>query len=210
LAARCYSQLKASGWQTDRQREIAEAGRLARLAVETGRDDAVALSCAGSALAYVVGDVEDGDAVIEKALLLNPNLAWAWYSSSWVKIYLGEPEMAIERVGRAMRLSPHDPHAFIMYCVMAYAHFFSGRYAEAASWAESALRDRPDHVAALRLLASSAAMLGRQEQAAKAMKRSREIDPFSRLSNLSDRIPLRRPEHLATLIDSLRKAGMPE
>src|SRR5262245_54461544 len=77
LAARTYVQREAAGWVTDRQHELAEASRLARRAVELGHDDAVALSTAGFALAVTVGEVEDGDAFIDAALALNPNLAWA-------------------------------------------------------------------------------------------------------------------------------------
>src|SRR4029450_5415580 len=39
MAARCYSQRKASGWVKDRQWQIIETERLARLATELGRDD---------------------------------------------------------------------------------------------------------------------------------------------------------------------------
>jgi TolB-like protein len=46
LAGRCYSRRKAAGWTVDRQFETREAERLARRAIELGRDDAVAL-CSG-------------------------------------------------------------------------------------------------------------------------------------------------------------------
>ena len=83
-------------------------------AAELGKDDAVALCTAGIALDFVVGDVEDGDALMDRAIVLNPNLAWAWLFSGWSKVWLGEPEAAIERTARAMRLSPNDPHSFSM------------------------------------------------------------------------------------------------
>ena len=44
MAAWCHFWRKVNGWMTDRPREIAEGTRLARLAVELGRDDAVALT----------------------------------------------------------------------------------------------------------------------------------------------------------------------
>ena len=69
----------------------------------------------GFALAYVVGEVDEGATLMtDRALVLNPNLAWAWLFSGWVKVCLGEPEVAIEHVDRAMRLSPNDPHSFNM------------------------------------------------------------------------------------------------
>jgi TolB-like protein/class 3 adenylate cyclase len=60
MAARCYLQRKGFGWVTDREREIAEAERLARRAAYLGREDAVALGNAGLALVVVVGDLDDG------------------------------------------------------------------------------------------------------------------------------------------------------
>ena len=75
MAAWCYVWRKINGWMTDRVQEIAEAARLARRAVELGKDDAVALARGGHALGYVVGDLDSGVAFIDRALLLNPNLA---------------------------------------------------------------------------------------------------------------------------------------
>jgi Predicted integral membrane protein len=50
MAARCYVQRTSGGWVTDRAQESAEAERLARRAVELGKDDAVALATGGFAL----------------------------------------------------------------------------------------------------------------------------------------------------------------
>ena len=67
-----------------------------------------------------------------------------WLFSGWVRIWLGEPEMAIEHFARAMRLSPLDPLIFVAQSGIAVAHFFAGRYDEASSWAEKALREQPE------------------------------------------------------------------
>src|SRR5438874_3267724 len=109
-------------------------------------------------------------------LVLNPNLAWAWLYSGWAKVYLGEPQAAIECEARARRLSPQDSQVFLMHTATAAAHYFAGRYAEASSWAEEPLRENPDYLGALRYLAASYAMTGRQEQAQKVMARLRELD----------------------------------
>src|SRR5262249_48167783 len=114
LAARCYIRRKANGWATDSAQEIAGATRVARRAAGLGREDAGGRCSAGLALALGPGDLDGGDALIDRALVLNPNLAAAWIFSSWVKVWLGEPEVAIERSARAMRLSPNDPQFFNM------------------------------------------------------------------------------------------------
>ena len=68
LAARTYAQRNAGGWVTSRSYAVAEAEKMARRALDLGHDDAVALCSAGFGLADLVGDIDGGDAFIEKAL----------------------------------------------------------------------------------------------------------------------------------------------
>jgi TolB-like protein/DNA-binding SARP family transcriptional activator/Tfp pilus assembly protein PilF len=210
MAARCYSQRKASAWMVDRAREIAETARLARRAVELGKGDAVALCMAGIALAFVAGERDDGAALIDRSLALNPNWAWAWLFSGWAKVWSGEPEVAIDHVARAMRLSPHDPQIVNAYAAMASAHFFAGRYAEASSWAEMAVREQPHHFIAACMAAASDALGGQLAEARKAVVRLLELDPALRLSNLKDLFPIRRAEDFARWEEGMRRAGLPE
>src|SRR5262249_51311126 len=172
MASWCYARRKGSRWMLDRVQETAETARLARRAAELGWDDAVALARGGFALAYVVHDVEVGAALIDRALLLNPNLAEAWHFSGWAEIYLGGPEVAIEHLAHAMRLSPLDPLPFVVQMAIAFAHFFAGRYDDASSWAEKALaassprlQEKPGYHPALLIAAASNALAGRLEEA---------------------------------------------
>ncbi|MBC8013468.1 MAG: hypothetical protein H7X74_05230 [Methyloceanibacter sp.] len=194
---------------TDRAHEIAEAMRLAQRAADLGRDDAVALCSAGLTFAHVLGDLHDGNALIDRALVLNPNLGFAWLQSSWVKVWLGEPEAAIERAARAMRLSPNDPQIFQMQAGTAAAHFLAGRYAEALSWAEMSIRGQPDWTLSTFVAAASAALAGDDAAAKKAMARLRQSTPVLRISNISDLFPIRQPE-VTQWAEGLRKAGLPE
>jgi tetratricopeptide (TPR) repeat protein len=175
-----------------------------------GRDDAVALCAAGFSLILVVGELIEGAALIERALVLNPNLGWAWQYSALAKAYLGEPEVAIEHAARAMRLSPQDPQVFGMQVATAFGHFFAGRYAEALSWAEAALREQPNFFLATCVAAASGALAGRHAEAEKAMARLRQLNSTLRVSSLKDLIPIRRPEDFDRWAEGLRIAGLPE
>jgi len=210
MAARCYVQRKAGGWDTDRDQEIVETARLARRAAELGKDDSVALGTAGFALAWVANAVEEGATLVERALALNPNFAWGWGFSGWINVWLGKPEVASEHLARALRLSPHDPLLLTYQTAAACAHFFNGRYAEAWFWAEAAMRDRPYYAFPNCIGAASGALAGRLTEAKKAMARLRELMPDLRISNLKEFFPLRRPQDLASFADGLRKAGLPE
>jgi adenylate cyclase len=210
-AAQCYVLRRANGWMVDRAQETAEAVRLARRAVDLGRDDAVALSYGGHVLGYVAGELDDCAAFVERALVLNPNLAAAWGYSGWVKMCLGELDTAIEHEARAMRLSPLEPRIFVWQSYTAQAHMQAGRYDAAAAWAEKALREQEDYANPRRIAAASYALAGRLAEARKHMARLRQLDPTLRISNLGDRLPPhRRPEHRANYVEGLRKAGLPE
>ena len=210
-AAACFGNRKAFGWVIDREQEVAEARRLALRAVQLGKDDATVLSFAGYALAHVVRDLDDGAAFLDRALLINPNLASGWASNGWVKVWLGKPDRAIESFAHAMRLSPMDPTLYSMQHGMAHAHFYAGRYEEALTWAKMALRELPDGYAALRIGAASCALAGRDEEAKRLMARLLEIDPALRVANLQNVLgPYRHPEHPAKYGDALRRAGLPE
>jgi TolB-like protein len=209
-AAFCYVIAKANGWISVTPSEIAEVTRLAQRAVELGKDDAIALAASGYALAFVVRDRGVGAALIDRALVLNSNLAEAWYWGGWVKNWLGAPEAALERFARAMRLSPLDPFVPVMRAGTAHAHFFLGRYDEAASWAAMALQDNPDYQPGLRIAAASNAMAGRPEQAHKAVARLRQLNPALRVSNLKDLVGPWRAEDLSRFEEGLRQAGLPE
>jgi TolB-like protein len=210
MAAWCHFWRKINGWMTDRAQEVAEGARLARRAVELGKNDAVALARGGHALAHLVGDLDSGIALVDRALALNPNLAAACFLSGFLRIWRGEPDDAIERLARAMRLSPFDSEMYRMQAGTAMAHLLAGRFEAASSWAEKAYRDLPSFLIAVSIIAASHALAGRTDDARRAMDHLRELDPALRISNLTDWLPIRRPEDLATFADGLRRAGLPE
>ena len=109
-----------------------------------------------------------------------------------------------------MRLSPLDPELYRMQAGLAAAHLFAGRFDAASSWAEKAFRELPSFLMVVSVIAASHALAGRRDEAQRAMKHLRELDPALRVSNLADWIPIRRPEDLAIFADGLRKAGLPE
>lgn len=210
MAAFCAVIRKANGWMADREQETVETERLAPKAVDLGRDDAVALSLGGEALAFVVGDYNSGAAFIDRALALNPNLATAWLFSGWVRADLGDTEAALQRLATAIRMSPVDPFMFDMLNAVAMAHLLAGRFEEASSWAERSLREKPDFLASLRFAAASYALAGRTEDAQKVVSRILALDPGERISNLADVVSIRRAADMALFSEGLRKAGLPE
>jgi TolB-like protein len=210
MTAWCYFWRKVNGWSADGPTEIAEGARLARRAVELGRDDAVALTRGGHAIAHLAGDLDSGIALLDRAIYLNPNLASAWFLGGFLRTWHGETESAIEHFERAMRLSPVDPELYRMQAGIAMAHLFAGRLEAASAWAEQAQRNLPSFLMVVAIIAATHALSGRPDEARRAMAQLRSLDPALRISNLKDWLPIHRPEHLSVFSDGLRKAGLPE
>src|SRR5262249_40556341 len=138
MAAWCLFWRKINGWTEDHVEEAAEGARLARLAVDLGRNDAVALTRGGHAPGHLTPDLDAGIDFLDKALVLNPNLASAWFLGAYLRNWRGEPDDAIRRFDHAMRLSPLDTEMFRMQTGVAFAHLIARRYDEACLWAEKA------------------------------------------------------------------------
>lgn len=196
-----------AGDVVDREGEKAAAERLARHAARLGSDDAVALSMAAMALVFAGRDFEVSSALIERALVLNPNLGVAWLTSGFVRLYNGEPELAIAHLEYVMRLSPFDALIGTMWHGIAFAHLLAGRYDESLSASERGL---PHNIEFLTVLAASGALAGRMDKARATMARIRKHDPTLCSSAIKSRSVLRRPEDFARFAEGLRLAGLPE
>jgi TolB-like protein len=209
LAAWCYALRKSTGWGAERVDEIAEAERLARVAVRLGNDDALALSTAAHALGYVVGDYDASAAAIDRAIALNSNLALVWYCDGWVRLILGQPEAAIETFTRYTRLSPLDPFTPYIQAGMAFAYFLIDQYDKGLSWAEKSFQEfKVAHTFAA--YAANALFAGRAVEAKAAVLQWHEIDPEMRLCHINDLFPTRKQEYREKILNALRNAGLPE
>jgi tetratricopeptide (TPR) repeat protein len=165
---------------------------------------------AGYALAYVVGEVEEGAALVSRVINLDPNLAIARHWSGWVHLYLGHVDAAIEQFEVASRLSPLNPRIFIAQTGLAYGHFFAGRNDEASTWAATAIGQQPYYLTAQLITMACHAMSGRIEEAREICARLMQLKPPPQISRIRDRIPLRRAQDIDRLAQAFRIAGMPE
>ncbi|WFU22891.1 winged helix-turn-helix domain-containing protein [Bradyrhizobium sp. CB1717] len=209
MAAWCHVRRKALGCMNDQALESAEGTRLARKAVDLGADDPFALCMGGYALAFLAHEFDDAAAIMDRALAVNPNLARAWMLSAWLRVWRGEPDLALEHAAHAMRLSPRDPSMYYTtYGAMAYAHFLASRHDLALACAEQAVRDNPGFLLSICILAASNAIAGRREQAQRAILRALEFNPDLHLSNLRDLAPFRRTGDFEIFARALRDAGL--
>jgi TolB-like protein/class 3 adenylate cyclase len=191
--------------------EIAEALRLARGAIEAGKDDPDALWMAGWTLSTFTGEQGTAANVIDRALALNSNSAHAWMARGLGLVLQNRPDPAIEAFEHAMRLSPLDPLGGRGFtCGLAMAHLAAGRYGEAIEWADRSLAAQPDYRPALRVKTICCAYLGRIDEAHNWLSRMLELEPALNIAIYKAAAKHLPPELLARYVDGLRKAGLPE
>jgi adenylate cyclase len=209
IAGMSYTQLKAFNWMSEPAAEIAKASWFARRAIQLGPDNPMVLSWAGHIVSNIDRDLETGSRTCERALSISPNYAPALVYTAFARIWNGEPEVAVERLKRAFRLSPVDPDIPWWHAVLAHAHFHSEDYSRAVSAALVALTDAelPD---ALRILAASYGHAGASEKALATVSRLQRVSPALSLSTLRETLGPYGEGDFHRYYEGLRLAGLPE
>jgi len=208
LTAWCHAQQVVYNWAVEPASARTEALRLAQMAATTSGEDPTILTVLGAAYA-IVHKHSVAARLLEKALALDPNSAWAWNRSGWLQTYLGNPDISIDHFERALRLSPFDPLNFNAYIGIGGAHFAAGRYDDAALWIEKGLIDRPGATWAYRELVAAYTLLGRDSDARAGLLRLINDYPDLTVSKVLSALVYPQPM-LDRIAEGLRKAGMAE
>ena len=128
----CHLWLVVDGWAEAPETNRRKASDLARQALDVGENDPGILANAASVLAYLGKDIGAMIGLVERALTLNPSFARGWFVSGLLRVYVGQPDLAIEHVEISLRLSPRE-RVGVPLNTMGMAYFFKHRFDEAAS-----------------------------------------------------------------------------
>ncbi len=191
-----------------READRAIAIRHAHEAVMHGSDDATALAIAAFVIALDEHDASTALKFFDRALTLSNSNIFALTGSAVMLAWMGNGEKAIERAKQALRFSPFDPLNFRAYSSMSIAHFYAGRYAEAADEARTAIGSNPAFSIPRAVLAASLLRLGRMEEAKLAARLVLDCEPSFKSQKLSH-LAL-EPAVLVALSDAWHELGLPE
>jgi adenylate cyclase len=208
LAGWCHAQRSVYNWAEDIAESQALALRLAERAAELSSDDSLILAVLGAVHTFVRNH-GTARVLLERALALDPNAAWAWSRLGWLENYSDRPERALENFERALRLSPLDPMNFNNYVGMGSAHEVAQNYDKAATLYLRALEERPHAMWIYRNLASSLSGAGRMEEAKKAYVEMTRSYPGLTASKFRQAMVFSGPV-LDRMVDNLRKLGLPD
>ena len=210
VAAWARAQHVIYNWATDIPAVKAEGRALIEEAAREIGDDPTALTALATATTMLTGDLDRASHFADRALKLDPNNAWAWTRRGFITAYKGDPEKAIAAFARAAELSPLDPFSFNSYVGMGFANFALGKYDEAISWTQRAMREKGGMTWAHRDLAVFFAHAGRLDEARHAVKELTATRPGLTVAEVGEALGFIEPTLLKRYLDGLRKAGLPE
>jgi adenylate cyclase len=201
-AALCCYRLLLDDRTEDREADAWKGIDFARRALEVAGDDPGTLANAAFALAYFGEDIGAMMAFLDRALALNPNFARGWHISGLLRMYAGQPDIAIEHLETGLRLSPRARIGTSL-AIMGAAHFFARRFDEAVPKLLLAIQEDPSLPQPYRTLAACYAHMGRLDDAREIVARLRAVTPVV-TPNLSF---LRNAEHRELFLSGLRLAA---
>jgi len=208
LAGWCHAQRSVYNWADDIAESQAMARRLAERAAEMSGDDPVTLAVLGAVHTFVRNH-GTARVLLERAVTLDPNAAWAWSRLGWLEAYADQPQKAIDNFERALRLSPIDPMNFNNYVGIGSAHEVAQEYDQAALFYRRALEERPNASWIYRNLASVLSGAGRVEEAKQAFTKMKRYYPDLTISKFNQAMVF-SPAVLGRMGENLRKLGLPE
>jgi len=201
-AAICHMRLVNDGWTEAPETNRGKATALARQALQMAQNDPGTLANAAEALAYFGEDIGAMIELVDRALALNPSFARGWYRSGVLRVWAGQPDLAIEHVETSLRLSPRERMGQPL-TVLGIAYFLKRRFDEAASKLLPSIQNHPGFPNSYRTLAACYAHMGRLDEARAILARLRTITPQVVPSDL----PWRNPEHRELFLSGLRLAA---
>jgi TolB-like protein/tetratricopeptide (TPR) repeat protein len=190
---------------------IAETVRIARIAVEKGRDDPEVLWMASFTVALAGGKLHDGMSLIARSLSLNPHCAEALAHAAMICAYTGDRPATIAYADRALRLNPMGRAVYNIYYARGVLDFIGRDYAGCLDWTTKSLQEMPEFAPALRYRAASFSCLGRHDEAQEAVRQLRIVTPHATIASI--RPHYRLPQMAGALdpmLEGLRQAGLPE
>ena len=208
LAGWCYAQRSVYNWTDDIDSARSTALRLAEKATEQGGEDPLILAVLG-AVHSISRNHGTARVMLERAVTLDPNAAWAWSRLGWVENYSERPDRAVTHFERALRLSPLDPMNFNNYVGMGSANEVAERYDAAVEMYRRALQERPHADWILRNLVSALVGARRMDEAAIECKKLMAAYPGLTVTKFRNAMVF-SPAMLDRMGVHLKQAGVPD
>lgn len=203
----CWAQRVAHNFGPTPDDDRDRAHRLAQESYDLDPDDALTLTLSSGTL-VLLHRLGEADERLERALALDPWLAYAWIRRGWMSAYFGDSDNAVRELRIALHLMPFEPLRHITFIGMGCAHFAAERYDRAARWVLSGIESYPESYWAQRISVAAAALTGARAEARRMGRQLMRNDPDLTVSQARQAWPF-TPAFMSRLGDGLEIAGLP-
>lgn len=198
------------GWAPDADRAFALAQQHAVKAIKNDPDNAEALGIYGHVCSFLEKDFDSALHYFDRALRINPSLASIWAFSALTYCYVGEPDIALQRLERYRELAPFDPYYSWFENLYTIAYTFKGDYEQAVIVGRRVAKTNPDFVNGYKPLIASLGHLGRLAEAKQYIDKLLTLEPGFTVQRFAKVYPFKKDSDRQRYIEGLRLAGVPE
>ncbi len=211
LAWRAYWHVMriGQGWSPDRAVDTEQADDLARRAIDCDALEPMAFAVRGHVAAYLHKDFDLAYSSFETALQINPNSARAWLWNASAHGWNGEGARAVEKINRAMALSPYDPLICAYSGGASIAYLADGQYARAIEFALRCIRENRSYSAVYKVLIAALVLSGREAEARSQAHQLLLLEPRFTVQEHRRRFPGSGGPLIEPYCDALARAGVP-
>lgn len=196
------------GWAKEIGETNAEVQRHALRAISLDPENAEALGIYAHWCAREAKDFDRALLFFDRALRLNPSLAFNWALSALTYCYIGEPETALQRLRRYRQLRAPDLYCFEHVYTIAYT--FKGDYERAVLVGRRAVNANPNFVAGYKPLIASLGHLGQRDEAQVYVRALLTLEPNFTVERFGQLYSIKKPSDRERYMAGLRLAGVPE
>ena len=208
LAAWCWAQHSVYNWVEEIEDAKAKALDHAERAANLSSEDPLILAVLGAVHTFA-RNFGVARVLLERAISLDENAAWARSRLGWLEVYADRPDSALPHFEHAIRLSPLDPMNFNNFVGIASAYQVAEDYNTSADYFRRALIERPTAHWIQRNLAPVLLAAGRDAEAMESREVLMAEFPDLTIERFKNAMVF-SPAALERISVYLRRLGVPE
>jgi adenylate cyclase len=209
LQAWCRMQLVLYHRTRDAAAGRSDAQALAESAAELDPVGDPYVLTARSCVATWAGQAELADALLARALAIDPSSGWAWERSACLQLNYGKAERSIAQYRRAISLKGRGASLANCWAGLGGAYLSAGRHEEAAGWHRKALTENPQASWLNVTLVPCLLALDAQGEARAAVHRLRRAYPGLTVTRVLSSLPARIGDAWSSRLDRFVRLGLP-
>jgi DNA-binding SARP family transcriptional activator/Tfp pilus assembly protein PilF len=198
------------GWAKDVDKAMKTAQDHALKAIRIDPENGEALGIYAHVCSFLEKDFDTAILYFDRALRLNPNLAYIWAWSVPTYCYVGNADDALARLERYRDLAPFDPYFLLFESMYTMVYVFKGDYERAAVVGRRSVKNNPQFSNGYKPLIAALGHLGRRDEAQPHVDKLLSLEPNFTVERFGQTYPFKHASDRERYMMGLRLAGAPE